>query len=367
MSSRRNWLKQTNLGIVSLGIVPLEGFAIPTVENSIDKKTEAIPIRLRSNENPYGPSLAAKNAMTKNIAISNRYNWELTDKLISAIATKNNLVSENILLGAGSTEILDLVARFCSIDKGSFVLADPTYNYWTDTAEKLGLKKIAVPLTKDKQHDLSAMLQAIQPDTRMVYICNPNNPTGTLCERETLVNFINEATKKVIVLVDEAYIDFTNQKSLANLVSENKNLIIAKTFSKIYGLAGARIGYGIAHAETIGKMSQLQSWSNGSISVASIASALASIKDEKFVSKTYLLNEKVKKYTIEQLERLKIKCVPSYSNFVYFSLENYTKDFFELLKSNNIIGTKIYEEEGKWSRITIGTMKEMQQFIKALE
>ncbi len=367
MGSRRNWLKQTSLGIVSLGIIPLESFAVSKVEIPIKEEADLIPIYLRSNENPYGPSDLARNAMAKSINSSNRYNWDSISDLISKIAKKDNLAAENILLGAGSTEILDLVARYCAVNKGSFILADPTYNYWTEAVEKLGLTKITVPLTEDKTHDLSAMLNAIQPDTRMIYICNPNNPTGTICEREALVNFINEATKKVIVLVDEAYIDFTNQESLVNLVSENKNLIIAKTFSKMYGLAGARIGYGIANSSTIEKISQLQSWNNGSISVVSVSGALASISDEKFVSETYIRNKNTREYTIKELERLKIQCIPSHSNFVYFSLANYTKDFFEQLKKNNIIGTKIYEEKGKWSRITIGTKKEMEQFIKALE
>jgi histidinol-phosphate aminotransferase len=367
MNSRRNWLKQTGLGIVSLGIVPLESFAVLKEVNFIQGENNFAPIRLRSNENPYGPSVLARTAMTQSIKDSNRYNWDLTTELILKIAKKNDVVAENILLGAGSTEILDLVVRYCALNKGSFVLADPTYNYWTETAEKLGLRKITVPLTQDKNHDLSAMLQAIEPDTKLIYICNPNNPTGTICERQALVNFINEATKKAIVLVDEAYIDFTNQESLVKLVTENKKVIIAKTFSKMYGLAGARIGYGVANSETIEKMSQLQSWNNGSISVASVSGAIASIEDDKFVSETYFLNEKARKYTMEQLERLKIACIPSSSNFVYFSLVNYDKDFFEQLKKNNIIGTKIYEENGKWSRITIGTMKEMQQFIKALE
>jgi histidinol-phosphate aminotransferase len=367
MNSRRNWLKQTSLGIVSLGIVPLEIFAVSKADNFIKAANDFEPIRLRSNENPYGPSELARTAMTQSINSSNRYNWDLTTELILKIAEKNNLGVENILLGAGSTEILDLVVRYCALNKGSFVLADPTYNYWTETAEKLGLRKITVPLTQDKKHDLSAMLQAIEPDTKLIYICNPNNPTGTICDREALVDFINEATKKAVVLVDEAYIDFTNQKSLVNLVTENKKVIIAKTFSKIYGLAGARIGYGVANSETIEKMSQLQSWNNGSVSVASVSGAIASIEDDRFVSETYFLNEKARKYTMEQLERLKIDCIPSSSNFVYFSLVNYDKDFFEQLKKNNIIGTKIYEENGKWSRITIGTMKEMQQFIKALE
>ena len=365
MSNRRNWLKQTSIGIVGLGIIPFEGFVLPTQEDIIEEKNVGL-IRLRSNENPYGPSVLARNAMSDSINVSNRYNWELLDELIGKIAQKHNLTDQNILLGAGSSEILNLVALYCSKKTGNLIIAETTFDYWTVTAENAGLKKIAIPLTADKKHDLSAMLNAIDADTRLVYICNPNNPTGTLCASEALLNFIKEATKRTKVLVDEAYLDYTDQPSLANLVTENKNLIIAKTFSKIYGLAGARIGYAIAHPETITEMSQLHFSASGSVSVLSASAALASLKDYKFVAETILLNAEARKYTIEQLEKIKIRCIPSHTNFVYFSLENYNKDFFEQLKKNNILGTKIYEEKGKWSRITIGTMKEMKEFIKAL-
>lgn len=366
MSNRRNWLKQTSLGIVGLGIIPFESFAVPTKEDLIEEKNVSL-IRLRSNENPYGPSVLARNAMSDSINVSNRYDWELTDELIGKIAQKHNLTDQNILLGAGSSEILNLVALYCSKKTGNLIIAETTFDYWTITAENAGLKKIAIPLTADKKHDLSAMLNAIDSDTRLIYICNPNNPTGTICASEALLNFIKEATKRTKVLVDEAYLDYTDQPSLANLVTENKNIIIAKTFSKIYGLAGSRIGYAIAHPETIMEMSQLQFSTNGSVSIVSASGALASLKDNKFVAETILLNAEARKYTIEQLENLKIRCIPSHTNFVYFSLENYNKDFFEQLKKNNILGTKIYEEKGKWSRITIGTMTEMKQFIKALE
>jgi len=367
-NNRRNWLKKVGLGVVGLSLGQLETFANPSSisDFSIQNLNDS-PILLRSNENPYGPSPLARIAMSESIDFSNRYGWERTSELISEIAKKNNVSSNNILMGAGSTKILDLVLQFSALKKGSFILADTTYDYWTYSAKTLGIKKITVPLTIEKKHSLTAMLKAIEPDTKMIYICNPNNPTGTICEREELVSFINEATKRVIVLVDEAYIDFTNQESLSNIVLENKNLIIAKTFSKMYGLAGARIGYAVANETTIYEISQLQSWPNGSISIVSTAGALASLKDEKFKKKVYSLNEKVKKYTIEQLENLNITCIPSNSNFVYFSLSNYKKDFFEQLKKNNILGTKIYEKNGKWTRITVGTMGEMESFINALK
>ncbi|KQO20351.1 aminotransferase class I/II [Flavobacterium sp. Leaf82] len=367
MNNRRNWLKKVSLGAVGLSIIPFETFANSPAEDYISSTLDKSPILLRSNENPYGPSPLARIAMTKSVNNSNRYGWNFYPELIAAIAKKNNVSDNNILLGAGSTEILDLVLQYSALSKGNFIMAETTYNYWTDPSEKLGLKKITVPLTKDKKHDLTAMLKAIDSDTKMIYICNPNNPTGTICEREELVSFIKEATKKAIVFVDEAYIDFTKEQSLSDLVLENKNLIITKTFSKMYGLAGARVGYAVANSATINEISILKSSPNLTITVVSTAAAIASLGDQKFIQQVYTANEEVKKYTIDQLKQLNLSCIPSYSNFVYFSLDNYKKDYFKQLEDHNIMGTKIYEESGKWTRITIGTMKEMQQFIEAIK
>lgn len=366
MNNRRNWLKQIGLGTIGIGLCQFEAFT-NTTEEYILPALDNSPISLRSNENPYGPSPLARIAMTKSVNSSNRYGWKLSSELISLIAKKNNILDNNILLGAGSTEILDLVLQYTALKKGNFIMAETTFDYWTAPSEKLGLKKITVPLTEDKKHDLTAMLKAIDSDTKMVYVCNPNNPTGTICNREELVSFIKEATKKTIVFVDEAYIDFTKEQSLSDLVIENKNLIITKTFSKMYGLAGARIGYAIAHSATIEELSNVKSSSNMSVSVVSTTGAIASLNDEDFVKQVHTLNEEVKKYTIGQLTQLNLTCIPSYSNFIYFSLNNYKKDFFKQLEDHNITGTKIYEENGKWTRITIGTMKEMQQFIEAIK
>lgn len=366
MNNRRNWLKQISLGTIGLGLYNIEAFANPT-EAHVFPDLDDSPITLRSNENPYGPSPLARAAMAKNINSSNRYGWDLSSELITQIAKKNSVSDNNILLGAGSTEILDLVLQYTALKKGNFILAETTFDYWTAPYEKLGLKKIAVPLTKDKKHDLTAMLKAINSDTKMIYICNPNNPTGTICSREELISFIKEATKKVIVFVDEAYIDFTKEQSLSDLVIENKNVIITKTFSKMYGLAGARIGYAIAHSATIEELDTVRSSQNMSVSVVSTAAAIASLNDEKFIQEVYESNREVKKYTIDQLTHLNLTCIPSYSNFVYFSLDNYKKDYFKQLEDHKIQGTKIYEENGKWTRITIGTMKEMQRFIAAIK
>ncbi len=366
-TNRRNWLKQIGLVSAGLSIAPFKTFALPETNLLTPAPTGDSPIRLSANESPYGPSPLARVAMAESINNSNRYNWNTTGDLISALAEKNNVSTDNILIGAGSTEILDSVVRYVAAQKGNFVVANPSYTNWTKAAEKQGLKKTAVPLTKDKKHDLPAMLAAIDTDTRLVYICNPNNPTGTVCEREALLSFITEATKKTIVMVDEAYIDFTDQLSVSVLVTENTNLVVIKTFSKIYGLAGARIGYAMAHPNLINKMNELQSWANGGVSLVSRAGAIASLNDSDFIKQCYTKNEAARKYTIEHMTALGISCIPSHTNFIYFSLANYKKNYSALLKSNNIQGTHIYEEDGKWTRITVGTMDEMKKLIAALQ
>jgi histidinol-phosphate aminotransferase len=376
-TSRRLWLKKIGIGVAGIGLSNFNSFASPLAsENLINGfENDANLIFLRSNENPYGPSPLARKAFADNVNISNRY-WEIETQLIADLAKRNSVNDENILLGAGSTEILDLVAKLVSLDKGhepkvtgsaNYVIADPSYDYWTVTLDYLGLTKNKVPLTTDKKINLQAMLEAVNQDTKLVYICNPNNPTGTICEREALVECVTKISQNTIVLIDEAYLDFTKQQSLSNIVNDHKNIIIVKTFSKIYGLAGARIGYAIANKTIIDNLANSQSNTNNSVSVLSKLAAIASLKDNKFVSNCYLLNENARQYTINELQKLNCECISSNTNFIYFSLSTYNKDYFKQLEDNNIQGGKIYEEQGKWTRITVGKMDEMKKFIKALQ
>ena len=368
-ANRRLWLKQIGLGIAGIGLTNIKSYASPILSENVfdDLDNKDKTIILRSNENPYGPSPLARKAFVDNVNISNRYNWDLESKLISAIAAKNSVKEVNILLGAGSTEILDIVAKYASLEKGNYVMADPSYDYWTVTLDNLGLKRNKTPLTPDKKIDLQAMLEAVNKDTKLVYICNPNNPTGTICERDELVNFITRIPSTTLVLVDEAYLEFTKQQSLCNLIDSLPNLIIAKTFSKIYGLAGARIGYAIANSIMINKLTNMQSNTNNSVSVLSKLAVIASLKDDNFVSQCYSLNKATRDYTISELKKLNCECIDSNTNFIYFSLANFNKDYFKLLENNNIQGTRFYEENGKWTRITVGKMDEMKKFIKALQ
>ncbi|WP_316819283.1 histidinol-phosphate transaminase [Pedobacter nyackensis] len=367
-TNRRFWLKQLGLGIAGLGLSSFKTFGSVAMPEVMEDALEDNPlILLRSNENPYGPSPLSLKAFSDNLKISNRYNWEVSPQLISAISKKNNVNDENILLGAGSTEILDLVARYVGLEKGEYVIADPSFDYWTVVLDNLGLTKIKVPLSADKKIDLNAMQNKISPATKLVYICNPNNPTGTVCERDLLLKFIAEVPSEALILVDEAYLEFTQQQSVIPLINEHPNLVVAKTFSKIYGLAGARIGYAVAHQTMIKKLGNLQSSATISVGILSKLAAMAALKDDKFVSECYALNENAKKYTADELKKLNLDYIPSSTNFIYFSLANFKQDYFQKLTDNNIQGTRIYEEQGKWTRITVGTMKEMKRFIQAIQ
>lgn len=368
-TNRRLWLKQIGFGVAGIGLANIKSYASPAFPNLIipDLEHDEKTIFLRSNENPYGPSPLARKAFAENVSISNRYNWEIATQLIADLAAKNKVKEDTILLGAGSTEILDLVAKYASLGKGNYVIADPSYDYWTETLDNFGLTKIKIPLTSDKKINLQEMLKAVDKNTKLVYICNPNNPTGTLCERNGLANFVAQLPLTTLVLIDEAYLEFTTQESLSNLITAHPNLIIAKTFSKIYGLAGARTGYAIADSSLINKLAGIQSNTNNSVSVLSKLAAIGSLKDDKFVTDCYSLNTTARDYTISELKKLNCECIASHTNFIYFSLKNYPKDYFRQLENSNIEGGRIYEEQGKWTRITVGKLEEMKKFIKAIQ
>lgn len=361
--ARRAWLKQSSLALAGLP------FAHQLFADDRTGFRPPVPgmIRLNANENPYGPSPMARKAMADAVLLSNRYPWDLTTQLREKIAQRYGLTKEHVLMGAGSSEILGLVSALASLNKGNAVTAHPTFSIWMRAAEKMGMEIIKVPLTPDKKHNLAAMLAATNSNTRMVYVCNPNNPTGTVVASDPLKNFVEEASRRALVLLDEAYTEYSDEPSLASMVATNKNLVIAKTFSKIYGLAGARIGYALAHPDLIKLLSELQPWANAGPGAVSLAGALASLDDAAFVSSTKTSNKAAREFTSKALKAANIEVVPSHTSFLYCSVRSYAGDFPALLTANQIMGGRVVEESGKWTRISIGMMEEMQQFTNLIK
>jgi len=323
-------------------------------------------IRLGSNENPHGPGSMARKAMTEAVSISNRYPWDVTTQLRQKIGALTGHTKEHVAVGAGSSELLGVVATWAALQKGNAVAPDPTFRLWMPAAKRTGLDIKLVPLTSKKETDLQRMKDALTAETRLVYICNPANPTGTIIPAGELETFIKEIAPKAIILLDEAYIEFCDEPSMAKLVNDYPNLVIAKTFSKIYGMAGARIGYALAHPETIRQLNELQPWANAGAGAVALAGAMASLDDKVFLNFCRKENEKARSVLYAALDKAGIKYIPSHTSFVYFDASTFSKDVPSLLESKNIVGARTFEQGTKWHRLSIGTVEEMQQVAAAL-
>jgi histidinol-phosphate aminotransferase len=365
--ARRLWLKQSLLAAAGISMgSQLFGRNYQCDEPLIYTGPADHLIKIGSNENPYGPSPLAVAAMQKAVASSNRYPWEITTQLRKKIGSQYGLTEAHVLMGAGSSELLGLVSAYAGRNKGNVVTGYPTFKLWFTAAENFGLQIKKVPLTNDKVHNLPAMLQAMDANTQMMYIVNPHNPTGTIVAKDALQNFIEEASKKALVLLDEAYTEYSDEPSLGHLVANNKNLVVAKTFSKIHGMAGARIGYILAHPDTIKALSAWQPWSNAGAGTAALAGALASIDDLDFQKSCRQKNDAVKALVLPAMQQLGIQVIPSYTNFIYYNTSNYPADVAAITQAAGISGVRIFEEGTNWRRTSIGTMDEMKKFIEVL-
>ncbi len=370
---RRQLLKQSAFAIASFSLsrelfanAPITNLDInsSTLNGSTNLSTM---IRLGSNENPHGPSTLAKQAMIDAVGISNRYQWDMNALLKTEIAKMTGHTKDHVALGAGSSELLGVVSLWAAYKKGNVVASEPTFKLWMPAARRMGLPTKLVPLTSTKHNDLNGLMNAMDPETKMVYLCNPNNPTGTVSPTSDLENFIKKVASTTIVLLDEAYTDYYDTPSMSKMIDAYPNLVIAKTFSKTFGMAGARVGYVLAHPNTIKDLNEFQAWANAGPSAVSMQGALAAIKDKDFVTYCKQENIKAKDILYQGFDALGIKHIKSFTSFVYFDTATYKKDIPALLLANQIIGARSFEENSSWLRISIGTVAEMEKVVAVLK
>jgi histidinol-phosphate aminotransferase len=366
---RRSWLKQTSLA--ALGI----GYTLRSMgnEEGITRKfgSEKDLINLGSNENPYGISPKSRQAIMDMMSLSNRYQFNVPSLVgfRKQLAEKFHLSEQNILITAGSGDSLGRLPHYFS--KGNIVTATPTFAILPSTAKRLGIEVKEIPLTHEKVHDLPAMLNAITNETSLVYIVNPANPTTTIVKPATLKDFCNEASKKSVVLIDEAYIDFVDapdNESMLSLIAANPNIIVMRTFSKIHAMAGLRLGFIAAHPTTIKKLEE-QYFMNSSYCVSNLtmAAAMESLNDEQHRASCKQKNMQAREFTIAELTKLKYRVIPSYTNFIFFNLNDYPGDFAEDMARKNVLLRYNKYPDGKWCRVSVGTMEEMQQFTRIMQ
>jgi histidinol-phosphate aminotransferase len=370
---RRQLLKQSAFAIAAFSF-SRELFANASITNldinssTLNKSTVlSNMIRLGSNENPHGPSTLAKQAMIEAVGISNRYQWDMNALLKTEIAKMTGHTKDHVALGAGSSELLGVVSLWAAYKKGNVVASEPTFKLWMPAARRMGLPTKLVPLTSTKHNDLNGLMNAMDQDTKMVYLCNPNNPTGTVSPTSDLENFIKKVASTTIVLLDEAYTDYYDTPSMSKMIDAYPNLVIAKTFSKTFGMAGARVGYVLAHPNTINYLNEFQAWANAGPSAVSMQGALAAIKDKEFIAYCKQENIKAKDILYQGFDALGIKHIKSFTSFVYFDTATYKKNITALLLANQITGARSFEQNSSWLRISIGTVAEMEKVVAVLK
>lgn len=367
--NRRELLKFGSLAALGMGL-RLPSFGLGNEEGILRNYGMADGlINLSSNENPYGISPKAKEALLSALGEAHRYQYNHANlkDFKKELANYYGVNADQILVTAGSGEALGLLPRHF---RGKLVTANPTFGILPATAKMLGNKVVEVPLTADQKHDLPAMLKEVDNETELVYVCNPANPSSTIVSPASLKNFCIEASKKAYVGVDEAYIDFLDapdNESMMQLIEKHPKVFIIGTFSKIHAMAGLRIGWVIGHATLIKALSDNYfNRTQAAMSALSMSAALASLKDPEWHQLSKQKNAAAREYAYQELKKMNIDVIKSYTNFLFFPIPNYSGDFAaDMLKKNIFLRSSNYVH-GKWARASVGTMDEMKTFIEVM-
>jgi histidinol-phosphate aminotransferase len=320
-------------------------------------------IKLASNENPLGPSPEALKAIAGCLHDLNRYPDGSGYYLKQALSSSHSVSEEEIILGNGSNELLDIAARTFLRPGDEAVMAAPSFVVYSMAVQAVGGKAVQVPL-KNYAHDLDAMAAAITPKTRMIFIANPNNPTGTINRKDEFDRLMEKVTGDMLVVLDEAYYEYVTDPEYADSMKylhAEENVLILRTFSKIYGLAGLRLGYGIAKKEILLDMNRLREPFNTN-SIAQKA-AVAALGDKAHIARSRSVNEEGKKYLYHELGAMGVAHVPTQANFIYITLDDSAAVNDNLLS----LGVIVRPMGPKAIRVTIGLPEENRRFIEALK
>ena len=325
--------------------------------------------KLANNENPYGPPESVIKAMTQAFKYANRYGYP-DSGITEALAKHHEVKPENILLGAGSGEILDVTCTALLLDDKKVVGAEPSYNILYSTASALKADQIKLPLTKDFRLDVPAMIRAVKLNYRdigFVYVCNPNNPTGRVVSKQEIAQLLNGIPEDVPVLIDEAYHHFVEDPSYATSVPyvvEGRQVIVARTFSKISALAGMRLGYAVAPRELLTRM---RPHMTGTINAAVRYGGVAALHDtasQAWVKKTTI---ELRTKTTGELEAHGYPCIPSDGNFFMVHLKKPIQPVIEEFRKKGVLVGRPFPPMLEHLRVSVGTPDEMSRFLTAFK
>jgi histidinol-phosphate aminotransferase len=384
--SRRDWLKRSALATGAMitgtsliteslakpafGMKPFQGIHHLNEYYHFAPATDLsqLKARLLANENPFGPSKKAISAIAESASRGNRYVYNSAVEMVEMLAKKEGVGPNQVLLAAGSTDILEKTAFALCMKGGNVISADPSYLSLVKTAQAIGATWKNIPLRADYAHDLDAMEKAIDTDTKLIYICNPNNPTGTMTPASEIRAFIKKVNSRVPIFIDEAYmelLDNPDAETAVGTIAEGYDVIIARTFSKIHGMAGLRVGYMVAREERVKKIQSLVRTEMG-LSVTSVSGAMASLKDMSFQEYSRKNIKSNREYVTDELKKLGFNPIPSVTNFVLFPIQVPSHELVDKLLERSV-GIRGYEIDGKpYARVSVGTMDELKLFVKSL-
>jgi histidinol-phosphate aminotransferase len=358
--SKRQFIQAGSATLGLLASAPSAFAQPPGIKKGGSKRPMA---RLLANENPYGPSAKAQAAISEAAAEGWKYVYGQERTLKGMIAKREGVDTKNIMIAAGSGEILRIAGLIAGLEDGNVVTAKPTFNMLSSYAKKAGAELREVPLNKTMRHDLNAMTQQVNDKTRMVYLCNPNNPTGTVVDSDKLASMINNLPVSCTAFVDEAYIEFLpnpDASSMKHLVQSGGNAIITRTFSKLHGLAGMRIGYCLAQPDMI---KRLESMRMSFLNLAGLNAATASYADLEFQSWSKSKVLEARKMVTDFLDQRKIAYAPPSGNFVFFNTNQDSHAFGSALRKQGVMVSRPFPEYPQWCRVSMGKIEDIQRFI----
>ena len=371
MQSRREWFK-SSIGLGGLIMTP----SILSAEEikKYNPRPLADVVKLSSNENPYGPSERVRNAIIDSFDDACRYPYEYILELQKILAKKHNVSPESIVITGGSNEALRVTGLAVADDGGEIVAGQPTYLALMSYAEAFGGKINWVPVDSNKGYDLSSIEKNINDKTKMVFIANPNNPTGTLLEKSSLSKFCERVTDKTLVFCDEAYYDYINEKnypSMDYLVRQGKDIIISRTFSKVFGMAGLRIGYLVLKPELADKLfGKYSPYGRNKImaqtNVLAVAAAIEALKDKDFYAFSLKKANEEKDKIYKLLDYLDLKYVESSTNFVFFESKKHIDILSKDMLDKGVIVGRPFPPFYDWCRVSTGTSLEVDKFVNAM-
>lgn len=362
--NRRQWLATTALSTAALALTR-------NITSAADKRAAGGFIKLDQNENPYGISKKVEEAIISAAGQSNRYPLRELAALRDLIAEREQVSSECVLMGGGCTEVFSLACLAYGANGKEVLAADPTYSGFVNYIERIGGRLFSVPANDRWETDLDAMAKRVTKTTSLIYLCNPNNPTGTIVDGAKLRQFCEEQARDRMILVDEAYfelVDDAHRVSMVELVRKNANVIVVRTFSKIFGLAGLRVGYAIAKPDLITELRRWQTTFCAVNRLGVVAARTAYLDaDHIALSRQRIATARTKLYPV--LEQLGHKAIlNSQANFIAFEAKGGSPQLITRLREDYQIGVRPFEFLGKkWVRLSMGTSEEMETVAAALK